>query len=94
MRYRVTALYDYPPVERTALVDADTPQRAMVKAVLEGQLPVAFRHDAYGWLEPVMWRAELGGELRWPLVKDDRIEWGTDEERTGLRFYITAADDA
>lgn len=93
MYYRVTALYDYPPVERSAVVEADTPQRAMVKAVLEGQLPVAFRRDAHGWLEPVMWRAELDGGPRWPRVDGESLEWGDGDVRRRLRFYITALPD-
>lgn len=87
-RYRVTALYDSPPVERSALIEADTPERAMAKSVLEGWLPVAFRRDVHGWLEPVMWHAELGGARRWPLVLKDRIEWG-EGPRQQLRFYVT-----
>ena len=93
MKYRLTALYDYPPVERTAVVDADTAEQAMVKAVLEKRLPVAFARDAHGWLEPVMWDAALAGGRRWPAVKGHCLEWGEGESRRLLRFYITPADE-
>src|SRR3569832_1861353 len=52
MRYRVTALYDFPPVERGIVVEADTPEHAMVQAVLEGLLPVAFERDAHAHKRP------------------------------------------
>src|SRR3569832_2281909 len=93
MRYRVTAQYDFPTVERGIVVEADTPEHAMVQAVLEGLLPVAFERDAHGWLQPVMWLAELGGARRWPTMRGDRIEWGEGEARQQLRFYITEEED-
>ncbi|MEK7322659.1 MAG: hypothetical protein AABZ84_06230 [Pseudomonadota bacterium] len=89
MRYRVTALYDYPPVERTAIVEADSPQRAMVKALIEGRLPTAFRRDEQGWLEPLMWYPGLAGNRRWPrLAGDTTLEWGEEEARCRLNFYV------
>src|SRR3569623_2758047 len=93
MRYRVTALYDFPPVECGIVVEADTPEHAMVQAVLEGLLPVAFERDAHGWLQPEMWHAELGGARRWPTMRGERIEWGEGEARQQLPYYITEEED-
>ncbi len=94
MRYRVTALYDYPPVERTAIVEADSPQRAMVKALIEGRLPSGFRRDASGWLEPLMWHPGLAGARRWPeVVAESSLEWGEGDARQRLEFYVAAVEE-
>ena len=94
MRYRVTALYEYPPVERSALVEADSPQRAMIKALIEGRLPTGFQRDAHGWLEPLMWHPNMAGARRWPTVVDEAsLEWGEKDARRRLKFYVAEADE-
>ena len=74
--YTVTAFYDYPPVERSVVVEADAPQRAMVKALLEGMVPAYFRKDEFGWLLPIFWHPRLAGGRR---GKKDRLIFEVDE---------------
>ncbi|HHM04885.1 MAG TPA: hypothetical protein ENJ19_03970 [Gammaproteobacteria bacterium] len=89
-RYRVTALYEQPPLERTVELCAETAERAMVKALIERRLPAHFARDEKGWYQPVLWRPELAGPRRWPtLVGRDTLVWGEGQggERR-LRFYV------
>src|SRR5512139_4008880 len=60
--YRVTAFYDYPPLERSTVVEAENPQRAMARALLEGKVPALFSKDEFGWLVPVYWHPRLAGD--------------------------------
>jgi hypothetical protein len=88
-RYRVTAFYDYPPVERSVTVQAEDPQRAMVKALLQGRVPALFRKDEYGWLLPVSWHPRLAGGQRWPTVAGRNvIVWGDKLNRSKLIFNV------
>ena len=87
--YRVTAFYDYPPVERSVVVEADTPQRAMVKALLEGRVPAFFRKDEFGWLLPIFWHPRLAGGKRWPtIIGRNVIVWGRRGKRDRLIFDV------
>lgn len=87
--YRVTAFYEHPEVERNAIVQAETPQRAMVKALLERQVPAGFTRDEYGWILPVFWKPEMGGGRRWPRIeRRDRLVWGDEQEQQQLRFEV------
>lgn len=87
--YRVIAHYDYPQVVRSATVTAETPERAMVRALLEHHIPAGFRRDDTGWLVEEFWRPEMGGERRWPQVdKRQRLFWGNPECPRVLRFDI------
>lgn len=87
--YRVTAFYERPEVERNAIVQAESPQRAMVKALLERQVPAGFTRDEYGWILPVFWNPDMGGERRWPQIeRGDRLTWGDNDERRNLRFEV------
>lgn len=87
--YRVTAFYDYPPVERSVVVEAEAPQRAMVKALLEGRVPALFRKDEFGWLLPIFWHPRLAGGRRWPtIIGHNVIAWGRRGKRDRLIFEV------
>jgi hypothetical protein len=87
--YRVTAYYDYPPVERSVVVEAEAPQRAMVKALLEGRVPAFFRKDEFGWLLPIFWHPRLAGGRRWPtIIGRNVIAWGRRGKRDRLIFDV------
>ena len=89
MTYRVTAFYDYPPVERSVVVEADAPQRAMVKALLEGMVPAYFRKDEFGWLLPIFWHPRLAGGRRWPtIIGRNVIAWGRRGKKDRLIFEV------
>jgi len=88
-KYRVTAFYDYPPVERSVVVEAESPQRAMVKALLEGRVPALFRKDEFGWLLPVFWHPRFAGGRRWPtVIGSNMIAWGERDKRDKLLFDV------
>lgn len=88
-RYRVTAFYERPELERNAVVEAESVEQAMVKALLERKVPAGFTRDASGWIEPVYWRADMAGKARWPaLIGADCIAWGDDDQRRTLRFCV------
>lgn len=90
--YRVTAFYERPELERNAVVRAASAEQAMVKAVLERKVPVGFTRDEYGWIQPLYWQAELGGERRWPrVVARDTLAWGDDDAPRTLRFAVEQA---
>jgi hypothetical protein len=90
--YRVTAFYERPELERNAVVEAGSAEQAMVKAVLERKVPVGFARDEYGWIQPVFWQAEMGGERRWPrVIGKDRLAWGNDDAPQTLRFAVDPA---
>ena len=87
--YRVTAFYDYPPVERSVVVEAEAPQRAMVKALLEGKVPALFRKDEFGWLLPIFWHPRLAGGRRWPMIIGlNVIAWGRRGKKDRLIFDV------
>ncbi len=87
--YRVTAFYERPELERNAVVKAESAEQAMVKAVLERKVPVGFGRDEYGWIQPVYWKAEMGGPRRWPrIVGKDRLAWGDENAPQSLRFAV------
>ncbi len=87
--YRVTAYYDYPPVERSVVIEAEAPQRAMVKALLEGKVPAMFRKDEFGWLLPIFWHPRLAGGRRWPMVVGRNIiVWGRRGKKDRLIFDV------
>lgn len=92
--YRVTAYYDYPPVERSVIVEAEGPRRAMVKALLEGKVPALFRKDEFGWLLPIFWHPRLAGGERWPtVVGRNVITWGAKGNRGKLIFGVDEVED-
>lgn len=87
--YRVTAFYERPELERNAVVEADSAEQAMVKAVLERKVPIGFARDEFGWLQPVYWQTEMGGGRRWPRVAGkDKLAWGDDDAPRMLRFAV------
>jgi hypothetical protein len=87
--YRVTAFYDYPPVERSVVIEAEGSQRAMVKALLEGKVPALFRKDEFGWLLPIFWHPRLAGERRWPaVIGRNVIAWGSRGNKDKLIFGV------
>lgn len=92
--FRVTAFYDYPPVERSVIVEAEDTQRAMVKALLEGKVPALFRKDEFGWLLPIFWNPQLAGGQRWPtLIGRNVIAWGERGNRGKLVFGVDEVHD-
>lgn len=93
-RYRVTAFYERPELERNAVVEADSSEQAMVRAVLERKVPVGFGRDEYGWIQPLYWKPELGGVRRWPRISGrDRLTWGDDDAAQTLRFSVEKDSD-
>lgn len=87
--YRVTAFYDYPPMDRTVVVEAEGAQRAMVKALLERRVPALFRKDEFGWLLPVFWHPRLAGGRRWPaVIGRNVIVWGEQGSKDKLVFGV------
>jgi hypothetical protein len=88
-KYRVTAFYDYPPVERSVVIEAEGPQRAMVRALLEGKVPALFRKDEFGWLLPVFWNPRFAGDRRWPtVIGSNVITWGERGKNDKLMFDV------
>lgn len=93
--YSVTVFYEYPPVERSTVVVAENPQRAMVKSVLEGRVPALFRKDKFGWLEPVYWSPALAGKRRWPtVIATNAMTWGAAGDGVRLMFDVTAVEES
>lgn len=87
--YQVTAFYERPELERNAVVTAESPERAMVKALIERKIPAGFSRDEYGWIQPVLWKPEMAGELRWPrLAGKGCLVWGDQDDRHTLRFSV------
>ncbi|HHH35549.1 MAG TPA: hypothetical protein ENK48_01810 [Gammaproteobacteria bacterium] len=87
--YRVIAHYDHPQVVRSAVVEAESAERAMVTALLQHHIPAGFRRDAHGWLVEEFWRPEMGGDLRWPRVdRRWRLVWGDPRHPRVLRFEV------
>ncbi len=71
------AHYADPPVDRSAEIEAEDPQRAMMKALLEHKVPAKFEPDGYGWMAPVYWHPDLAGRSRWPIFRRvDTVTWG------------------
>jgi hypothetical protein len=88
-RYRVTAFYERPELERNAVVEAESVERAMIKALIERKVPAGFTRDEFGWIEPLFWKPEMAGWMRWPrLLAADRLGWGEDENLRSLRFSV------
>jgi hypothetical protein len=88
-RYRVTAFYEHPELERNAIIEADSAERAMIKALIERKVPAGFARDEFGWIQPMYWKPEMAGRLRWPrLLPADRLVWGDEEDLHSLRFSV------
>jgi hypothetical protein len=88
-RYRVTAFYEHPELERNAVIEAESPERAMIRALIERKVPAGFTRDEFGWIQPLYWKPEMAGRLRWPrLLTADRLAWGEDEDLHSLRFSV------
>lgn len=87
--YQVTAFYERPELERNAVVTAESPERAIVRALMEHRIPAGFTRDEYGWIQPVLWTPELAGASRWPrIVGRDRLAWGDSDAQKTLRFSV------
>ena len=92
--YRVTALYERPEINRTAIVQADSAELAMVRALLEHKVPATFSKDEFGWLQPVFWEPALGGARRWPRIeRRDRLVWGDEDRPQVLHFEIDTIEE-
>jgi hypothetical protein len=88
-RYRVTAFYEHPELERNAVIEAESTERAMIRALIERRIPAGFTRDEFGWIEPVFWKPEMAGRMRWPrLLAPDRLGWGDGEDLRWLRFSV------
>lgn len=87
--YQVTAFYERPELERNAVVSAESPQQAVVKALIEGKIPAGFTRDEYGWIQPLLWKPEMAGASRWPrLAGKDRLAWGDEDNLKELRYAV------
>ena len=90
--YRVTAFYEHPDLERNAVVEAESVERAMVKALIERKVPAGFEPDEFGGIQPVFWKPEMAGRSRWPrLLATDRLAWGDEKNTHCLRFSVEEA---
>lgn len=93
--YRVFAFYDYPPIQRSAVVEADTEERALLRAFLEGRIPACYRRGPSGGLQPVYWHPAMGGASRWPRLEKARtLVWGPVDRPQRLRFDIELEHNA
>jgi hypothetical protein len=89
--YQVTAFYERPELERNAVVNAESPQQAVIKALIERKIPAGFTRDEYGWIQPMLWKPEMAGASRWPrLTGKDRVTWGDEDDRRELRYSVEA----
>ena len=87
--FRVTAIYDYPEVDRSALIESENKNQAMLKAILEQKLPAKFKRDQHGCLQACYWKAEMGGDVRWPIIDvNNQLIWGKEDAQEKLRFEI------
>lgn len=67
-QYRVTAVFDYPPINRSAIVEAASIEGAILKAVTGGKIPIDYQRDGQHCLQPVYWQPMMGGSTRWPRI--------------------------
>lgn len=92
-QYRVIAMYDYPEINRSVLIDAQDPHQAILRAILEQQLAIAYARDAQGNLQPLFWQTEMAGQTRWPRIeKNNRLTWQSQHHQGQLRFEVEEID--
>lgn len=87
--YRVIAIFTYPPIDKSALVRAETIDLAILRAVLDRKIPVEYRRDRHGNLQPAYWTPQMGGKTRWPRIEQqNRVVWGDNDQRRVLRVEV------
>ena len=90
-QFKVIAMFDYPEIDRSVLIDAVDARQTLLRAVLDHHLPVCYQRNSHGNLQPVYWNRALGGGSRWPRVEKNRyLVWpGDTAGKPGrLRFEI------
>lgn len=91
-RFKVIAMFEYPEIDRSVLIDAVDAHQALLRAVLDRQLPICYRRNAAGNLQPVYWDKRFAaGNSRWPRVDRNRyLVWpGQSSDNPGrLRFEV------
>jgi len=88
--FKVTAIYEYPEVDRSAFIESENETQALLKAIIGQALPVKFQRDEHGCLQPCYWKPEMGGSARWPSIgKNNLLTWGKEKNQEKLRFEIT-----
>lgn len=87
--YRVIAIFTYPPIDRSAVVQAESVDMAILRAVVDRKIPIEYRRDKHGNLQPGYWTPEMGGKTRWPQIeKQSKVIWGDPEQRRVLRVEV------
>jgi len=82
-------MYDYPEINRSVQVNAEDPQQAILRAVLNRELAIAYARDKQGNLQPQFWQADMAGQTRWPRIeKHNRLTWKNAHHQGQLRFEI------
>lgn len=93
-QFKVIAMFDYPGIDRSVLIEAIDAHQALLRAVLDRRLPIRYQRDHEGNLQPFFWEGALGGTSRWPRVeKDNYLVWSEGPGRTcRLRFEVIELD--
>ena len=87
--YRVIAIFTYPPIDRSAVIQAESIDLAILRAVLEQKIPVEYRRDRHGNLQPAYWTPEMGGHTRWPRIEQQsKVVWGSKDQPRVLRVEV------
>ncbi len=99
-QFRVTANYWGGKMQRSAVIEAETPQMAALTAIWKRRLPKEFRRTPWARV-PVYWFAGTPEKDRWPhpvevekLANGDTsvtIVWGGDDGTAGL-LQLTVAE--
>jgi len=88
-QFLITAMYDYPEINRSVQVDAVSPHQAILRAVLNQKLAVAYARDQHGNLQPLFWQPDMAGQTRWPrFEKYNRLTWKNTRHQGQLRFEV------
>lgn len=69
-KFRVTAIFDYPPINRSSTVMAGNAESAILRAVIDGKIPIDYQRDHQKCLQPIYWQPQMGGSTRWPQVRN------------------------
>jgi len=82
-------MYDYPEINRSVHINAADSQQAILRAVLDQQLPISYARDHQGNMQPVFWKMEMAGQTRWPRIeKNNRLVWQGRHHQGQLRFEV------
>jgi hypothetical protein len=91
-QFKVIAMFDYPEIERSVLIRAIDSHQALLRAVLEQRLPIAYRRDSGGNLQPAYWQETRTGNSRWPRIEHDKYLTWTGRAPGRLRFEVIEID--